>query len=78
MAASTKARRCACGTQLVEIEIEVNGHEVTMVSCATCDQRSWLANGHPVPLDGVLAGIGTSSHRRHPKPKLATARGQDG
>ncbi|MCP5026193.1 MAG: hypothetical protein GY929_07890 [Actinomycetia bacterium] len=64
MAVHEKTRRCTCGTELVEIEIEVNGHDVIMVSCATCDSRSWLANGHPVPLDGVLAGIGSSSHRR--------------
>lgn len=32
---------------------------MTMRSCSTCDHRSWYRHGIEVPLEGVLATLGT-------------------
>ncbi len=41
---------------------------MTMRSCSTCDHRSWYRHGIEVPLEGVLATLGTP-------PRAATAVG---
>ena len=59
MTASLSCERC--GGSLVSIAFTINGEERTMHSCSKCDHRTWLADGSPIGLGGVLEEI---SHER--------------
>ena len=51
--------RCErCQTTMVEITLTVGEGNVVMRSCSRCDRRSWISDGEPVELDGVLDQIG--------------------
>lgn len=50
-----------CGGSLVSITFTINGEVRTMRSCSKCDHRTWLADGAPIELGGVLEEI---SHER--------------
>jgi hypothetical protein len=53
--------RCEpCGSTMVEITLKVGEGTVVMRSCSRCDRRSWLSDGEPVELPGVLDQIGTT------------------
>ena len=52
--------RCECGTPWVEISLQVGEGRVTMRSCSRCDRRSWVSDGEPVGLEGVLHQIGSA------------------
>jgi hypothetical protein len=43
---------------MVEITLTVGEGNVVMRSCSRCDRRSWISDGEPVELDGVLDQIG--------------------
>ena len=50
-------RSCAsCGKPgPVELEMKVkSGQTLTMLSCSTCETRTWLADGEPVPVADIL------------------------
>lgn len=47
----------ACGNELVEIALTVDGSRLLMRSCSNCDTRSWHRDGESVQLDGVLHDI---------------------
>jgi Zn-finger nucleic acid-binding protein len=50
-------RSCpSCGRSgPIELQMSVKtGQELTMLSCPSCETRSWLADGEPVPRDEVL------------------------
>jgi hypothetical protein len=47
--------RCgACGTELVQIALTIDGARLLMRSCSSCDTRSWHRDGESIELDGVL------------------------
>ena len=51
--------RCPrCDRTLVEITIVLEGDDVTMLSCSSCDHRAWRREGEAVDLDGVLTDLG--------------------
>lgn len=52
-----------CGQGVVEINLLIDGDELTMRSCANCDTRSWHRGGLPVHLGGVLADLSSSPTR---------------
>jgi hypothetical protein len=43
---------------MVEITIQLEGDDVTMLSCSACDHRFWRREGEAVDLDGVLTDMG--------------------
>jgi hypothetical protein len=47
----------ACGNELIEIALTIDGSRLTMRSCSTCDSRSWHRDGESVELGGVLHDI---------------------
>jgi hypothetical protein len=47
----------ACGNELVEIAMTIDGAALTMRSCSVCDTRSWHRDGESVELGGVLHDI---------------------
>lgn len=50
--------RCtACGHELVEIGLTVDGSRLVMRSCSVCDTRSWHRDGEAIAIDGVLHDI---------------------
>ena len=56
--------RCAgCGEAVVEINLLIDGEELTMRSCSNCDNRSWHRGGAPVQLGGILADLSSSPTR---------------
>jgi hypothetical protein len=55
---SARCEQCARG--LVQIRLKIGGGDVIMQSCAACDRRSWIADGEPIELAGVLEQIGES------------------
>ena len=56
--------RCAgCGESVVEINLLIDGEELTMRSCSNCDNRSWHRGGAPVQLGGILADLSSSPTR---------------
>lgn len=65
-------RTCSsCGRpRPVELEMTVHGSLVTLLSCTACDQRTWLVDGQPVPVQTMLAFVAgdpdfvLSPHRR--------------
>ena len=54
------ARCDLCGTPTVEIGLQVGEGRVTMRSCSRCDRRSWVSDGEPVEIQGVLEKIGAT------------------
>jgi hypothetical protein len=55
---------CAgCGESVVEINLLIDGEELTMRSCSNCDNRSWHRGGAPVELGGILADLSSSPTR---------------
>ena len=58
------APRCSrCNAPLVEITVTLAGAEATMRSCSTCDSRTWISDGRPVDLEGVLAELQVEPRR---------------
>jgi len=56
--------RCGgCGEAVVEINLLIDGEELTMRSCSNCDNRSWHRGGAPVDLGGILADLSSSPTR---------------
>lgn len=53
----------ACGNELVEIGLTVDGHRITMTSCSECDTRSWHRDGEYVELEGVLTDLSSTRTR---------------
>ena len=52
------ARECSqCGTELVRINLLIDGEEITMLSCTPCDRRTWLRRGSDIELGGVLTDL---------------------
>jgi hypothetical protein len=47
----------------VEIELTVDGSDLVMRSCSTCDTRTWRRDGEAVDLDGVIADISSAPTR---------------
>lgn len=44
------------GTRLTKIAMTLtDGSPVDFTSCHTCEHKSWLQNGNPLPIDAVLA-----------------------
>jgi len=52
-----------CGQSVVEINLLIDGEELTMRSCSNCDTRSWHRGGAPVQLGGILADLSSSPTR---------------
>ena len=56
--------RCgACSETLVEINLLIDGEELTMRSCSRCDHRSWHRGDAQVELGGILADLSSSPTR---------------
>ena len=53
----------SCGEVVVEINLLIDGEELTMRSCSNCDNRSWHRGGAPVQLGGILADLSSSPTR---------------
>jgi len=53
----------ACGQELVEISLLIDGEEITMRSCSGCDRRSWHRGAEAVDLGGVLADLSSTPTR---------------
>jgi hypothetical protein len=47
----------------VEINLLIDGEELTMRSCSNCDLRSWHRGGAEVQLGGILADLSSSPTR---------------
>ena len=43
-----------CRQRMVVINIDLRGEELTLRACSRCDVRSWVRDGEPTTLDGVL------------------------
>lgn len=57
--------RCPqCDGELVVIGLVVDGTNLVMRACATCDTRSWHLGPQRIDLDTVLDAVGSSSARR--------------
>lgn len=48
---------------MVEINLLIDGEELTMRSCSSCDTRSWHRGGAQVELGGILADLSSSPTR---------------
>lgn len=46
-----------CSNETVEIAMTIDGAQLLMRSCSTCDSRSWHRDGESVELGGVLHDI---------------------
>jgi hypothetical protein len=53
----------ACGQELVEIGLLIDGEKLTMRSCGGCDRRSWHRGAEQVDLGGVLADLSSTPTR---------------
>lgn len=53
----------SCNEPMVEINLLIDGEDLTMRSCSNCDTRSWHRGGAPVELGGVLADLSSSPTR---------------
>lgn len=53
-----------CGTELVVIGLLVDGSNLLMRSCDTCDTRTWQLGPQPVDLDTALDEVGHVSGRQ--------------
>ena len=62
-AASARPPRCECGDEIVEINLLIDGEEITMCSCSNCDRRSWHRAGEPIQLDGILHDLSAAPTR---------------
>jgi len=59
-----EAARCeVCGTDLVEIDLTVDGADLIMRSCSKCDTRTWERDGDTIELDGVLTDLSSADTR---------------
>lgn len=52
-----------CGQVVVEINLLIDGEDLTMRSCSNCDHRSWHRGGTQVDLGGILADLSSSPTR---------------
>jgi hypothetical protein len=59
----TGTNRCECGDEIVEINLLIDGEEITMWSCSNCDRRSWHRQGEPIELDGILHDLSAAPTR---------------
>ncbi|HBX79384.1 MAG TPA: hypothetical protein DEG43_17225 [Acidimicrobiaceae bacterium] len=58
------SRRCVpCGLELVEISLAIDGEDITMRSCSSCDSRSWYRGEEEISLRGILSGISSAPTR---------------
>jgi transcription elongation factor Elf1 len=57
----------SCGTELVVIGLVVDGTNLVMRSCATCDTRAWHLGRQAVDVGTVLAAVGHDASRRRPE-----------
>ncbi len=63
--ALAKAEQCErCATELVTISIVVDGNDLEMYSCTTCDTRAWSHGGKPVDLAFALSEVGLHAGRQ--------------
>jgi|GEM_PF-496923 len=63
-AQETDVLQCtACGDALVEINLLIDGEQLTMRSCSICDTRSWHRGDTEVDLGGVLADLSSTRTR---------------
>ena len=63
--ALTPAEPCiTCSSELVQLKINVDGHDLIMNSCTTCDTRSWALAGDDINLAEALEHVGTHAGRR--------------
>ncbi len=53
-----------CTTELVTIAIRVDGNDLEMHSCTTCDVRTWSHAGEPVDLAFALSEVGQHAGRQ--------------
>lgn len=53
-----------CGQEVVVIALVVDGTNLEMRSCATCDTRTWHLGRQAVDVNAVLAAVGHSAGRR--------------
>jgi len=61
--APARTNRCECGDEIVEINLLIDGEEITMCSCSNCDRRSWHRQGEPIELDGILHDLSAAPTR---------------
>ncbi len=66
--------RCVCGEELVQIDLLIDGEELTMNSCSRCDARSWHRKGERVQLGGVLTDL-SATQTRYRRRESATQGG---
>lgn len=62
---TSTTRRCStCGGQrLVELQMTVKaGPVLTMLRCSACESSSWLVDGVPTEVEGVLAAAARDPH----------------
>lgn len=52
-----------CGQEVVEINLLIDGEDLTMRSCSNCDHRSWHRGGAQVDLGGILADLSSTPTR---------------
>lgn len=52
-----------CGAANVEINLQIDGEQLTMRSCSFCDTRSWHRGDTEVDLNGVLADLSSTQTR---------------
>ena len=56
--------RCPrCNAPYVEITVTLGGTNATMRSCSECDQRTWVTDGRPADLHGVLSDLSVEPRR---------------
>lgn len=48
--------RC-CGHPAIEIDMQIDGDQLTMRDCSNCETREWMRWGVPTELSTVLADI---------------------
>ncbi len=53
-----------CTSELVTLTINVDGHDLIMRSCQTCDTRTWALAGSEIDLEDALEHVGTHAGRR--------------
>ncbi len=53
-----------CVKEVVSIAIVVDGRDLVMHSCQTCDTRTWSLAGESIELATALAQVGEHSGRR--------------
>jgi transcription elongation factor Elf1 len=55
-----------CGRELVVISLLVDGTNLVMRSCATCDTRTWHLGSCAVDLETALSEVGQAAGRQRP------------